>query len=490
MWQHWFLCLSFVYASQITFTPEISFDFLVEGELMEYATKMTDRRFNCLIPIAFDSTTTSAKLKEVENLIVKWKTHPAFATTPESPITAEYLPLIDASSKRIVKILTLLISLVRYKTEAEPPLVSSCNVEVKLISEESILTDIKELKSDHAKISNAWTAEHITDNLDASNTLRHFALHLADITERWLQDIEKTLIIMDGLFSNTVTQELQVIFQMASCVGLKTDDKITVQECYKTKMGVSCDLNHLFPTDIKSMIPLLPVHYEKGIRLRGQTANQMFVKTLDVTKIHYLNCEHYDFHGNTPPVCELESIKENCLRPLLEKKYSDVIKNCNFTENEPPLVSRTLNKGIFIQGRDSEIQEKIRDSWSSIKTKAPVLIYTSNDLQVRNSKLETVITAALQGFNTTLIHSALSQDNIDEMIRKFYWQTVYENIIIDDVLRILILFCQVILLPITVLGLLYTAHVKRREILKMLSSKKNLRKIFRENRDELQMMRK
>ena len=139
------------------------------------------------------------------------------------------------------------------------------------------------------------------------------------------------------------------------------------------KNGFICDLEISTPLVITEGVEYFPGHYD-NIRLRGDTADQKFIKLAGHPNYQVLYCDHYRFNREDIPACSTFDLKEECDKALRANDIAESIKQCKFTKEVPHPVIQA-NKGSFlIQGKDIAISQFINPEYTPIPSSSTPLV--------------------------------------------------------------------------------------------------------------------
>ena len=225
---------------------------------------------------------------------------------------------------------------------------------------------------------------------------------------------------------------------------------------------------------------MIPVHYE-GIRIRGDTLEQLFVKEIDSNIIQLMECNQYGFNTENIPNCELHTLDKDCRNALLAKDDEDTIHKCNFTQHDPPLAVRTFTGGLLVQGPDTVTSILNGTDYKVLTGITPVIIYSPSSISVKHGSEEMVFSAINKQVPIQVVKSRLTQKLVDTLESKLYWQILQESTDIEDITRYIILILQIVLYPIALAGIGLGLRARRQLLSKVLRQGKSNKQIYKAN---------
>ena len=481
---HWFQYPTMILITYLIYLvsqvcSDDTFSFLVEGEEVEFTQRTKTDRLTIIVSIDIDAVSGRFQFKAIDTLLLAWGNYPAFNQTPD--IGFEYLGLVEKAVDDILRAAALLDRIVLFKdVSITREATYACTYTHDMILLEEMKTQVKNLQNNFAKLDTAWTAASIVADLNKDTALRQYATLLGETLENWLDSLNAMLGVLDTLASNKIPEEVQGHYQSAPCVGNYFEESITILDCYGTKVGYLCDVEITVPMSFKKLTHMIPVHYE-GIRIRGDTLEQLFVKEIDSNIIQLMECNQYGFNTENIPNCELHTLDKDCRNALLAKDDEDTIHKCNFTQHDPPLAVRTFTGGLLVQGPDTVTSILNGTDYKVLTGITPVIIYSPSSISVKHGSEEMVFSAIDKQVSIQVVKSRLTQKLVDTLESKLYWQILQESTDIEDITRYIILILQIVLYPIALAGIGLGLRARRQLLSKVLRQGKSNKQIYKAN---------
>jgi len=446
-------------------------EFLIEGEQIEFTNKVRSERVTILVSIDFSMIQGKRLFDRLDVLLSDWGEYPAFKETG-TDIGTIFLSLIETAVRQTITAAELLDKVVRFRDEnRDANSTYKCRYTHKMLTLEDMEAQVANLESTHKKMDKTWTAASIVADLNKDTALRNYALLLNEVTERWSSGLNQMLSTLDYLASNKIPSEIMGHYQAAECIGNVFEEDIDIITCYGTKLGYNCDFDIDIPLVFITMTQLQPIHYH-DIRLRGHTSDQLFVTMTNVRDVKFITCDHYIFHEENLPSCEVFDIDKDCLAALRGKDYKLTIRECNWTKTEPPMALRVSNNAVLVQGSNVISKVKQGNEYAPLTSETPALIQSPMDILIQQRHEELILPALNKTSSSTLLYSLLSENDITYLESQLYWQTFMEDFDMEDLTRYLILFLQVVLYPVVLVGIGLTIKARRHLLEKMLIQKK------------------
>ena len=452
--------------------------FLVTGEDLEYTEKIRTQRLYWSIKLDFDKAAKGTIIATIEEIMEKWTTFP--------PLKEEeglsYYQLTESAPDLFLTAMKLLGRLEPFRDITVPFTPNlECVYEHKVIQMAKIESDLTNLVFTQSHIKADWTLTDLQTDPSKDQIVRIFATLLIETLEDLEFNLRSLLNTLDSLASHKVSQDMQGMYQEAPCVGSIVEEDIVIRDCYPTKLGYLCEIDISVPLNFKNVFHMLPVSYS-NIQLRGETESQLIIQDRITKMYQYLSCDHYQFNEEKIPLCETHAIANDCHQALKADEYTNIIQNCNFTKKDPLIITRTQSLGLLVLGDGTYTQYLKGTDTIKLTDRTPVLLFTSQTLTAIQGQ-ETRVMSAL---NTTLtsqeIYTDLTDNMIDSLSARLYWQLFLEDMDIEDLTRYLILVFQIILAPLTMVGLILGIRARKLAIATLLTRRKSLKNIYRQNK--------
>jgi hypothetical protein len=469
-----------------TLGEEEDFSFFLTGESIEFTTRTATERMSIIISIDFDGISGRQKVLEIEALLKKWESFPAFSNLSVPSIGPAYYSLTEICVDHLIKIATLIDRVATFKDGTAGNTVTyPCSYTHVVLQMNQMSNQVQNLELAYNRLGKDWTSTTVTATVAQDTALRYFASLLTDTVGDWLEGMTRILSIADTLASNRVHEEIQGAYQEAPCIGQTFEESLEVIDCYKNALGYCCDVEAVIPQVFDIMYKMLPVHYQ-DIRIRGHTVSQQFARLPTSQEVKILDCNHYKFNSEKIPMCQIIDIEPACNAALLSIDNLKVINNCNFTRSVPQLGIRTLSNGVLVQG--SQVQAKVLDTvdYKPLTRVSPILVFSPFKILVEKDREEEIFSSTSNITTTKLVKSRLSEAEIDKLESRYLWLSFTEDFDIEDAVRYILLVLQVILYPIAVTGIAIGIRARRRA-LQLLSprNQKNVKNIYKSNRRTL-----
>lgn len=312
--------------------------------------------------------------------------------------------------------------------------------------------ELEEVKVFADKVSN-WNAEELKGDPNKVQKIMEFTNAVNSMISEWERDTTTTLNILDQLASHKFPVQLQGIFESIDCMKNQTGESIRVKSCNATGNGYLCELHIELPIKTVSVRELIPVHY-RGIRIRGETHEQLFVQQIGQKGIYYLQCNEYIFDDDTMPICEILDIELNCKKAIEKVNFDEEIKFCNFTRHEPPPYVVLPDRGVLIQQTGSELKWEKSGQLREEALFIPSVVYAKTDILITIGELSFEIELNYPDLEWGIVYSIISIDQLNRLETRLFWIELSESIDIEDILDYVTISLQAIFGPVALLGLI------------------------------------
>jgi hypothetical protein len=445
------------------------FAFLVEGERLQYGTAEKIIRATFEVEIPFTRREANAIMENYDKLIRKWTqsntySTPSTAATTRSPTTIppspaettrlSYLRLLSVAVIQSLQISSLIMKVYDFKDESKTYTgSSSCKYKHSVVLLGEMKTQHENVQFAFGKINSEWTLTEISTDPEKDLVTRTAILTLTTAMEALIENFNELLGLLDALSSNTIPSQLKGHYHRIDCIGTPFEEKLTVLDCTKAKTGYVCDMEITVPTQIRDVANLYPVHYS-NIRVRGSTIHDRFVLDSKTKSLHTIVCDHYEFNTEDLPMCHSSDLDESCGKALMSNDIEDTIASCPLVKHTPPAYGQTKDKGYLIQGTDLYLSKMIGDDYSRINFESPAIVFSPVNLKVHTEEAEFILTATMPNTSEySEIKSLLTKDQVEQLESKESSQRFWESFDFEDHMENMILGMQIVVYPLTFLGI-------------------------------------
>jgi hypothetical protein len=458
-----------------------TFTFLVEGEKLQYTTKSKVDRVTYDIAIPFTLAEIKSIVVDYDGFIKSWANFPAFADQ-ESESVLQYMSLSSDATRNILEINTLITEVMHFKT---PPSArkaeSDCIYSHEKLSMTYIQAQYLNVKNAFDKLDKTWTLATIKATVSQELMLRTVMLTLTDATGDLKEGLSEVLSTMDTLASNIFPPVARGRYHSASCIGLLFEEAVTVLDCFSSTVGYTCNLEIRTPLTIMEGTEYFPVHYA-DIRLRGEKADQRFIKITGHPTYQILSCDAYLFNSENIPACSVLPLMEECEKALQINDIAQSIKHCKFVKEIPHPVVQASKGTFLIQGNDIQVSQQQKNEYIPIPvTVTPLVILSPTTLKITQRDQEYIMSSITKTAALTIYKSALSQKDIQSLESQYYYQVLLDDMDSEDHMRHTILLLQLILYPLALAGLALGVKA-RKQFMKKVLEKNEKHKKYKSNK--------
>lgn len=436
-------------------------DFLILGPEIDITTKFLNEEASIVVKIDLSIVEVTTQLTILETLYTEWIKWTAIKD--DTSLATLYYGMTSESAQNFIRLTKHLNQIVEFVQENSKEGANfPCQFLYQPLSLAMVVQDTSNIKTIYDSITKTWTSADIKEDLTKSNLIKHFCLTLTETMESWETNLKEMLGVLDSLASKQFPQILMGRYQEIDCIKDTTGEDIKILDCYYTKAAYICDIEIESPAETVAMNLMYPIHYRE-LRLRGENFHQKFAVIKATLEPKILDCDNYEFFSSDTAKCKIINMDKICLQGLLASNIRDSIKYCNFTKDSPPTGLRTFSGGILVQGEN--VKSKVIDSGSErvLATETPILIFSDKHILL---EAEENFDFAPQSENTAtgirVIRSRLTQEDLDSLENKYYWENFQENIEVDDVLRYILLLLQGLSYPIIILGMIIGIKLRKR----------------------------
>ena len=468
---------------QNSYSQNNSLQFLIEGNYIKYTTRAKFIDLGLMIRLDFSDTQVRTLMSSFDTHVLGFYTgYAAFAN--DRTFGDKYIELISTGSANSIKAAEHLLQALKFKGTAVKPTTSSCEYTLKVLSTSIITTQINGLLDAKAKIG-TWTKEEILNDPGKDQALRTLALAINEVAEFFEETASRLVNTLDLLANKIVPEEIRGIYKNAECVNNDIiEEHVTVKQCLKVATGYYCQFEVIEPTNTMEVIQMYPVHYQ-DIKISTHHSDEVFIKTPSTGKINYLHCESYIFSTDYIPVCEKKELNQECAEALKLKQIEGSIRYCHFSRShETQIILKTLDGATLIQGVDVHTERKVGDKFVPISSDTPLLVYSPDEILVKQNGEEWIIEPTKSDLNFNLVQSSLSAKHLIGLKARMWWIELIEFLKAETVTQIALVFIAIVGLPLTIGGLIISIKnsSKIRNTLALLKGKGKGRKKTQKDR--------
>jgi hypothetical protein len=175
----------------------------------------------------------------------------------------------------------------------------------------------------------------------------------------------------------------------------------------------------------------------------------------------------------------VEEIPAECKKGLDTNTVYDIIMNCQFKNNKMPTTFEyTPNGGVFIQG-----DVTIAVDGKHLTTNPPLIVFSPFEITITREGTEHVVIPRNPVGMLTVVTSKLTEEELDLLEYHHHMDEYWEDLGTEDYVNIGLAALQAILIPLTLLALMYT-HRQRKialELTRTIHGTGNRREIYKKN---------
>jgi hypothetical protein len=232
----------------------------------------------------------------------------------------------------------------------------------------------------------------------------------------------------------------------------------------------SCAIEVREPTNIQNVIQMIPVHYNR-VTLRGITESQLFIKSQMGARTQLLDCDIAAHDRVEINVCEAIPWHAQCEAAVTAINIAEIIKHCNFTKHEKHDTGTVRHDGsVLVQGMDVKMRLRKNNDIRVTNNEAPFIVYTNGEIILEENGETYVFPGLKQTMSDEIIVTALDKADIRKLENAYYWQNFWQNFDTEDVIDAVLIAVEVIMLPTSIVGLVYgvlaARSTKKREATK------------------------
>ena len=239
------------------------------------------------------------------------------------------------------------------------------------------------------------------------------------------------------------------------CIGPKLNEELIVKHCQGYRNVFNCIIEVREPTALQTVQHMIAVHYNH-ITLKGESDSQRFVKTQTGSRVQLLDCD-VDIHDKQDiSICELLPWSPKCEKAVSTMNKADVMSHCNFTRHEKfPPGTITADKGILVQGTDVKTKIRRGTDIRLLSSDSPIIVYSNAEIVIEEKGESYIHSGSVNVTGDEVILSALDEKDIAALERTYYWQNFWENLDMSDYIDIVLIFVEIALAPLTIMGFIF-----------------------------------
>lgn len=423
---------------------EKSLSILVKNKAVEVSQSILTERVTLVANLNISLTSLKTSFITLSNAYKKY-TDLGFFSDPA--LKKEYQQAIDVGKgqfARTSEIIQDLFNGLDQKLIQTPE--SSCVFFMATLNDTTIISETQFLTAKIAKVLGTWPiAEVKGENLAL---LERFIQSYNSISTGWYFTVQRQASNWNTLLSGKFPEELLAQLEQISCLERTKYETVEVLGCTEGKQGLVCELNVQIPNSQQTYMTYTEVNYE-GAQIAVPKPNYRFAQSSEGAELVWLDCKMEDLKSSDAIHCTEQEIESLCRHALQHDDVDKILSNCNFTLVTPELISHLHDDGILIQGEEIMLLEDGKNIFS----KPPLIIYTNLELIVLKDHKESKIIANTHTDNPRIIETKLSEDQISSMVSKAWWGDIAREMGWEDYVEYVGLALELILLPLTLLGI-------------------------------------
>ena len=265
--------------------------------------------------------------------------------------------------------------------------------------------------------------------------------------------------LMDSLARGKAPPDLMFMLQIQSCMPVGQLESLEVNFCQKTKTGFFCELQINIYKSIQEYEKYVPVVY-KGVQLRAESVDQLFVKSLANEHWGLIDCEErtdpeYDDIDSSLDIfteCNHKPYDNDCIKAIVKDDFDNVLKYCNFTHTKAQPVWRT-NTGVLIMDTDmslsvQELTKTDNQLKSYLPNKFPVHIVSNHNLGIQFKDKHIIFRPAENNSVTSITYTYLTEEFIHSMVKSADLSDILVDLTANEYIDIIYLMLFIVLVPI------------------------------------------
>ena len=441
--------------------PIDKFDFLIDSHKFVAANTIRLEQMDILVGIDFSEVKWKSVIDQFQALLDAF---PNLEFFKDTALMENFAGLCWIGKNKFNQFHDHMTEIFRFKDEKtiDTP-INTCSktpIEIKL---EDLERELLNLNNRFKAINAAWTPDEIRASVQAQGILYEFCSYYNDFSIVYEGLAEESLTALEQLSDGNYPEVLFGELIRNCNYSLNGEgERFSVIACQKTNKGYRCQIEILQSVDLKEYIRVYPVHYN-SIRLKGYSDHSTFGRTLDVHGLKYLECNN--LHSGDYDVCIEYKVPEKCEKALASGTIKEVINNCNFTMEIPPVGTVLPNGGLLIQGENLDIL----NGQSALNQEAPIVVYSPNTITVKSNEEDYLFTPAIQVDHLVVVESKLTKEDIENLVQAYEWDNFWDKVEVDDYIRYSLVLLQLIIFPIAIAGCYFT--ITQRKLLKKLQNK-------------------
>jgi hypothetical protein len=439
---------------QVVLGREPKVGLLVEGGKLSYASQINITTFNLNVEINFDAVSAQQLRMDLDTMLTKWSNYSAFKE--DQKLAQVYLGLMHMGLRNLQESHHFMSQILTYITaDTNMPTLDTCTYTVTGITASELKVLASNLNTAWEKCDPAWTPAEIRSDRSKDNTLGMFARTLDAEMENLYADTSVTLTLLDNLSAGKFPEQLMGLYQSTACIGQKLNEDVIVKYCTGYKNMYSCAIEVREPTNIQSVIQMIPVHYNR-VAIRGNTDSQLFIKSQMGSRTQLLDCDIAAHDKVEINVCETIPWHAQCEAAVTAINIAEIVSHCNFTKHEKHETGIVRHDGsILVQGMDVKSRIRKNSDIRIVNNEAPLIIYTNGEIILEENGETYVFPGLKIPISDEIIVGALDKNDIKKLENAYFWQNFWQNFDTEDIIDVVLIAVEVIMLPTSIVGLVY-----------------------------------
>jgi len=424
--------------------------FLVKNGRLFVETSIKAVRVSMVATTELTTTEMSQHFLDMATIVTNYKTLTLF--TSSATLSTKYLTAISPGEIYLAKAKDLYKHLYTFMTlSLNWPPESTCMFNYTLVEKAFLAEGVKYLKAKQLELSGLVTGLDTSADKENQATVENFIGNFNSICYMWYVHIATVISNLDTLDGLEFPENLKGHLESLSCLegeGIEFE-KIKVISSKPGKLGLTIELDIGVPSTKKEMIRLTPVTYN-GVQLRGEDTDIHFAQDWNNAKVKLLNCTvTNEWVNEHAPICHELKIDDNCKAGLMANDVMKVLKNCLFRYSNPPFAIRLGDNGILVQRNGLTVT----NGGNAVYQAPPYVLYTKSEVKISLKGEELVFPGLTIPSVEGTVTSSLTAIDILAMTTKCYWDTLWINFDYNDYVEWLALALEVILFPLTLIGI-------------------------------------
>ena len=427
-------------------------EFLVDGELIRYATQFKTTRFTLEIKIEFDLESATVLKNDITTILTSWGNYPPFKS--DNTLEKSYFLLLKPSVERLVSLTTILSQILTYTVGATSQVPSNnCSYAISGITRLGISAGVQAIRDAWKRCSETWTPEEIRADHSKDGTLRNVIQTINTEITTWERLAANTLSTIDSLASGFFPLNIMGRYQVAGCLNHMVGEELKVMSCRAYTSAYSCLIEVLQPELVHTAFQIIPVHYG-NIRLIGEKVSDIFIRKNLQSEISLLDCPATTIQDTGIFHCTPKPWKGECADALVTGDLPLLLKGCNWTREPSTKVGTFLLDGsLLVQGKVSTIQIKAGDRLSTVATETPARVYSETEIVISQGKEVHKYPGMKEMSGVSVLKSKLTSVDIAMLESALRWKDIWANISYSEYIDMVLTSLHLIFVPLSIWGI-------------------------------------